>query len=90
MEHISLDELLEKLKTIVNRWHVGTRPGNDGNQGNTLEDLLGVEENNLSIPDYGQYELKTQKAETGSLITLFHKEPKPPRSVPKRPLIQDI
>ncbi len=83
MEKISLEELLEKLDTILNRWHIGTRPGNDGNQGNTLEDLLGVSENNLSIPDYGQYELKTQKIETGSLITLFHKEPMPARSVPK-------
>ncbi len=83
MEQFSLESLIEKLNGIVNKWHPGTRPGNDGNQGNTLEDLLGVEENNFSIPDFGVYEIKTQKAETGSLITLFHKEPKPPKSVPK-------
>lgn len=76
------DSLLSELKSIINIWHIGTRPGNDGNAGNTLEDLLGVSENNLSLPDYGDIELKTQKYETGSLITLFHNEPKPPRSVP--------
>ena len=45
----SLEELLTKLKDIIGNWHGGTRPGNDGNQGNTLEDLLGIEENNLSV-----------------------------------------
>ena len=83
MGDFSLDSLILKLSQIVNKWHPGTRVGNDGNQGNTLENLLGVKENNLSIPDYGNYEIKTQKAESGSLITLFHKEPQPPKSVPK-------
>ena len=36
-----------QLKNIVGIWHGGTRQGNDGNQGNTLEVLLGVPENNL-------------------------------------------
>ena len=45
----SLEGLLTKLKDIIGNWHGGTRPGNDGNQGNTLEDLLGIEENNLSV-----------------------------------------
>ena len=73
----TLDELLVQLKNIVGIWHRGTRQGNDGNQGNTLEDLLGVPENNLSIPDFGVFEIKTQKIESGSLVTLFHKDPNP-------------
>ena len=40
-------------------------------------------ENNLQLPDLGTFELKSQKNESGSLITLFHKEPKPRASIPK-------
>jgi len=75
---ITYEELVDKLQIIMNEWHLGTRQGNDGNQGNTLEDLLGIEENNISLPDIGNFEIKTQKAESGSLITLFHKEPYTP------------
>ena len=39
---------------------VGPRIGNDGSAGNTLEDLLGVSENNLKLPDWGEIELKTK------------------------------
>lgn len=53
------------------------RPGNAGGVGNTLEDLLDVAENNLQLPDFGDWELKSQRADTGSLLTLFHTEPQP-------------
>ncbi len=76
-------EIIRRIQSIAHRWHRGARQGNDGDQGNTLEDLLGIPENNLSIPDMGVYELKTRKVETGSLITLFHKEPQPSACVPK-------
>lgn len=82
-EQFTVTELLSRLKVIMNEWHNGTRPGNDGNQGNTLEDLLGVEENNLSLPDFGEVEIKTQKKESASLVTLFHFDPFPrPAAVP--------
>jgi hypothetical protein len=58
-------------------WVRNQRPGNAGGVGNTLEDLLDVAENNLQLPDFGDWELKSQRAETGSLLTLFHSEPKP-------------
>lgn len=78
---------LEEVKDILNQnkdtWLLGTHQGNDGNQGNTLEGLLGVAENNLKLPDLGDIELKTQKIETGSYVTLFHKEPQPRASIPK-------
>ncbi|WP_367105832.1 MvaI/BcnI family restriction endonuclease [uncultured Psychrobacter sp.] len=79
------EELILLLKEVMNVWHTGTRPGNDGNQGNTLEDLLGVEENNISLPDLGGvFELKTQKKESNALITLMHSEPTIPKTaVPK-------
>ncbi len=78
----TLANLKEKLQAIqALGWVPNARPRNDGGVGNTLEDLLGVKENNLRIPDYGEYELKAQRRETNSLITLFHCEPTTPRRV---------
>jgi len=53
------------------------RHGNHGGIGNTLEDLLGIRENNLPIPNAAEWELKTQRLNTTSLTTLFHLEPSP-------------
>jgi hypothetical protein len=78
----TIDDVKNILTDNKDRWLLGSRQGNDGNQGNTIEELLGVAENNLRIPDLGGIELKSQKAETGSLVTLFHKEPNPRGSVP--------
>jgi len=61
-------------------WVPNRRPGNDGGVGNTLEDYLEIVENNLGLPDFGEWELKSQRSRTTSLLTLFHREPEP-RSV---------
>ncbi len=53
------------------------RHGNAGGVGNTLEDLLGIEENNLPIPNASEWELKCQRGNTTALTTLFHTEPSP-------------
>jgi hypothetical protein len=58
-------------------WIETQRPGNDGAVGNTLEDLLGIEENNLPIPNAAEWELKAQRRTATSLTTLFHMEPSP-------------
>lgn len=58
-------------------WIRNRRQGNVGGVGNTLEDLLNVEENNLQLPDFGAWELKSQRARTDALLTLFHSEPEP-------------
>lgn len=72
------DELIERLKEIRNQgWIVNTRKGNDGSVGNIIEDLLGIEENNLPIPNAAEWELKTQRMRTSSHTTLFHLEPSP-------------
>lgn len=67
------------------RWIPSARQGNAGGVGNTLEDLLGITENNLPIPNAFEWELKCQRINTTSLITLFHMEPSPRalRFVPK-------
>ena len=64
---------LQKIRDIG--WIATGRKNNDGGVGNTLEDLLGIEENNLPIPNAAEWELKAQKKDTSSLVTLFHMEP---------------
>ncbi|MDA1336201.1 MAG: MvaI/BcnI family restriction endonuclease [Bacteroidetes bacterium] len=55
------------------------RPNNkDGGIGNTFEDYLGVQENNLKDPDFETFEVKTQRYLTSSYITLFSKTPSHP------------
>ncbi len=72
------ESLIEELKKIRDMgWIPNARHGNVGGVGNTLEDLLGIEENNLPIPNAAEWELKSQRANTASLITLFHMEPSP-------------
>ncbi len=70
--------LIQKLKEISKQgWIPNARKGNAGGIGNTLEDLLGIKENNLPIPNAAEWELKTQRINTSSLTTLFHMEPSP-------------
>jgi hypothetical protein len=70
--------LIEKLKEIsAMGWIPNGRGGNHGGIGNTLEDLLGIKENNLPIPNAAEWELKAQRIGSASLCTLFHTEPSP-------------
>lgn len=70
--------LIEKLKEIFKMgWIPNARKGNHGGIGNTLEDLLGIKENNLPIPNAAEWELKAQRISSSSLTTLFHIEPSP-------------
>lgn len=70
--------LIERLKEISEMgWIPNARKGNHGGIGNTLEDLLGIKENNLPIPNAAEWELKTQRLNSASLCTLFHIEPSP-------------
>jgi hypothetical protein len=78
MKTYTKQSLIDALKNIKNRgWIPNARPGNAGGVGNTLEDLLEIEENNLPIPNASEWELKCQRAETSALTTLFHMEPSP-------------
>jgi len=72
------ETLIQRLREIkAMGWIVSARQGNVGGIGNTLEDLLGIKENNLPIPNAAEWELKCQRLETTSLTTLFHMEPSP-------------
>lgn len=78
MNVITKEQLIENLVKIKKMgWVENARKGNAGGVGNTLEDLLGIKENNLPIPNAAEWELKAQRTNTSSLITFFHMEPSP-------------
>ncbi len=66
----------EKIKKLG--WVQTHRNGSTG-IGKTLEDLLGIEENNRQEPDFGEYELKSCRIEANSMTTILTKAPKPPK-----------
>ena len=77
------EEVIASLKEAKKfGWIKNTRPGNNGGIGNTLEDVTGIPENNLPIPNAAEWELKSQRLNARgtaptSLTTLFHFEPSP-------------
>ena len=74
MKIYTKDELIKELKKIRSMgWIANARHGNVGGVGNTLEDLLGIEENNLPIPNAAEWELKCQRMGTTSLEVLGRK-----------------
>lgn len=73
------DELIHDLHVVEKRGFVKThRVGNTG-IGKTLENLLGIEENNFAGPNGYQTELKSARKGSHSMLTLFTKSPMPPR-----------
>lgn len=78
LKSISKEELINRFNEIYAQgWILNQRGNNDGAVGNVLEDLLGIPENNLPIPNAAEWELKAQRANASSLLTLFHMEPSP-------------
>lgn len=82
MKLYTKEQLVQAIGEIFDQgWHRSVKKTrdtrNDGAVGNTLETLLGIEENNLPIPNAREWELKGQRAHTSSLVTLKHIEPSP-------------
>ena len=72
-------EFKKKFLEIKSMGFVSSRRYHDTGIGKTFEDLMGVDENNLPIPDFGGIEIKTQRAFSSSYITLFTKSPDFPK-----------
>ena len=67
------EALTARLRAICETgWVRNIRPGNYGGVGNTLEQLLGIKENNLPIPNAAEWELKTHRIGSTALATLLH------------------
>ena len=84
--HLSKQQMIDMLRALQSEgWLKSLRPGNTGGIGNTIDSLLGLPENNLPIADTAQWELKSHRVGSASLITLFHMEPQPRKAkiVPK-------
>jgi len=82
MRLFSKQKLVDEIQKLAQSgWHKSVKrtldQRNDGAVGNTLERLLGIEENNLPIPNAAEWELKGQRKHSVSLITLKHAEPSP-------------
>jgi hypothetical protein len=79
MRIFTKDQLIKELIDITKMgWIPNARPGNSGGIGNTIEDLLGIVENNLPLPNAAEWELKCQRiGRRSSLTTLLHSEPSP-------------
>ena len=78
MNDITIENLNKILEDITNQgWILNKRVNNQGAVGNTLEDLLSVQENNYPLPDFHNWELKAQEKGQNTLVTLFHSEPEP-------------
>lgn len=78
MKQFTKESLVDELERISRLgWVPSGRGKNDGAVGNTLEDLLGISENNLPLPNAAEWELKAQRASSSSLVTLCHLEPSP-------------
>jgi len=72
-----LDDLKRRLISVKNMGFVRTHRVHDTGIGKTLEDLLGVAENNMRLPDVGDVELKAKRISSGSMLTLATKSPLP-------------
>jgi hypothetical protein len=70
-------ELVEKLKELKARGYVRTHRAGDTGLGKTLEDLLGIHENNVPGPNGVMVELKSARKDSTSMMTLFTKSPLP-------------
>lgn len=73
-------EFKKRFLEIKSMGFVSSRRHHDTGIGKTFEDLMGVDENNLPLPDFGGIEIKTQRAFSSSYITLTTKSPDFPRS----------
>ncbi|OGZ07890.1 MAG: glycosyl hydrolase [Candidatus Lloydbacteria bacterium RIFCSPHIGHO2_02_FULL_50_13] len=74
---MNLKALVKKLLVIRAKGFIKTHRAHDTGIGKTMEDLLGIRENNLRLPDAGEIELKAKRIDSGSMLTVATKSPLP-------------
>ncbi len=77
---VGYKELIEKLHYIKNMGWIKTHRAGTAGIGKTLEDLLGIKENNIPGPNAKKIELKSARKNVSSMLTLFTKSPLPQRA----------
>ena len=76
----TLDDFIREFERIKNMGWIRTHRSGPTGIGKTLEDLLGIPENNFDLPDFGEYELKSCRLNSNSMLTMFTLSPQPVRS----------
>lgn len=74
---MNYNEFLNRIREIKEMGYVKSHRKGDTGIGKTLEDLLGITENNIAGPDFSVYELKSGRKDSPSMLTLFTKTPMP-------------
>lgn len=68
---LNIEKFKAKFAKVKEKgWVKSQRKGPTG-IGQTLENLLGIDENNIALPDLGTIELKAHRIGSSSMITLF-------------------
>lgn len=73
----TLDDFVRVYSEIQRRGWIRTHRAGPTGIGKTLEDLLGIPENNIDGPDFGEYELKSCRINSNSMLTMFTCSPLP-------------
>lgn len=68
---MTLEEFKEKFEILKGKGFVKSRRKGPTGVGHTLEVEIGVNENNIDLPDIDKYELKGHRINSNSMITLF-------------------
>lgn len=76
----TLSDFIELYSQICATGWIRTHRAGPTGIGKTLEDLLGIPENNIEGPDFGEYELKSCRRNSKSMLTMFTLAPAPARS----------
>ena len=74
---LTFDQIISRLHEINKNGYVKTHRSGDTGIGKTLEDLLGIKENNIPSTNAHLIELKSGRKNAASMITLFTKSPLP-------------
>lgn len=69
----TLEDFVKGYKEIKEMGWIRTHRSGPTGIGKTLEDLLGIPENNHDEPDFGDYELKSCRINSQSMLTIFTK-----------------
>jgi len=73
----TIKKLKKQLEEVKEKGFIKTHRFHDNGIGKTLEDLLGIKENNFRLPDVGNVELKAKRIESDSMLTIATKSPEP-------------
>lgn len=76
----TLDDFISEYRKICDMGWITTHRAGPTGIGKTLEDLLGIPENNIDGPDFGDYELKSCRLDSNSMLTMFTRAPQPARA----------